>query len=155
MMNQEVRHPHVVRIHIDKQIYESPTPTTGAALYLLAHIPAGLQLFKETDGHDEDSPIANDGLTVELKNGEHFRTGKPVPAGVTIYVNTDPVVWDRPQISYDELVKLAFPHGPFDGNVRYSITWTKPDGSEGAVLKGGKVKVVDGMKFDVRNTDKS
>ena len=66
-----------------------------------------------------------------------------------------PVVWDRPQISYDELVKLAFPHGPFDGNVRYSITWTKPDGSEGAVLKGGRVKVVDGMKFDVRNTDKS
>jgi hypothetical protein len=36
-----------------------------------------------------------------------------------------------------------------------SITWTKPHGSEGAVLKGGKIKVVDGMKFDVRNTDKS
>jgi hypothetical protein len=154
-MNQEVKHPHVVRIHIDKQLYESPTPTTGAALHLLAHIPAGLQLFKEGHGHDEDSPIANDGATVELKNGDHFRTGKPEPVGTTIYVNTEPVVWDRPQISYDELVKLAFPDGPFDGNVRYSITWTKPDGSEGAVLKDGKIKVVDGMKFDVRNTDKS
>ncbi len=69
-------------------------------------------------------------LRVELKNGDHFRTGKPEPAGITIYVNTEPVAWDRPQISYDELVKLAFPDGPFDGNVRYSITWTKPDGSE-------------------------
>ena len=154
-MNQAIQHPRVVRIHIDKQFYESPTPTTGAALYLLASIPAGLLLFKEGHGHDEDSPIANDGTTIQLQNGDHFQTGKPEPAGTTIYVNTDPVVWDRPQISYDELVKLAFPDGPFDGNVRYSITWTKPDGSEGAVLKGGKVKVVDGMKFDVRNTDKS
>jgi hypothetical protein len=152
-MNQAIQHPNVVRIQIDKQSYESPTPTTGAALYLLAHIQAGVQLFKEGTGHDQDSPIANDGTTVDLQNGEHFRTGKP--AGTTIYVNTEPVVWDRLQISYEDLVKLAFPDGPFDGNVRYSITWTKPDGSEGAVLKGGKVKVVEGMKFDVRNTDKS
>lgn len=81
-MNQEVKRAHVVRIHIDKQLYESPHPTTGAALYLLAHIPAGLRLFKEGHGHDEDSPIANnDGATVELKNDEHFRTGRPEPAG--------------------------------------------------------------------------
>jgi hypothetical protein len=152
-MNQETLHQRVVRIHIDKQLYESPTPTSGAVLYLLAHIPAGLQLFKAGYDHEEDLPITNDGTTVELENGEHFRTGKA--AETTIYVNTDAVVWKRPQVSYEELVKLAFPDAPFDAKVRYSITWTKPDGSEGAVLKGGKVKVVDGMKFDVRNTDKS
>ena len=38
---------------------------------------------------------------------------------------------NHPQISYEQLVKLAFPEGPFEGQVRYSITWTKPDGSEG------------------------
>jgi hypothetical protein len=152
-MNQDVKHQHVVQIRIDQQLFESPTPTTGAALYRLAHVASDLLLFKETQGHHEDSQITNDGVTVELQNGEHFRTGKA--AGITIYVNTEPVIWDCPQISYDELVKLAFPAGPFDGPVRYSITWTKPDGSEGAVLKGDKVKVVDGMKFDVRNTDKS
>jgi hypothetical protein len=154
-MNQDVKHPRVVHIHIDKTRYESPAPTTGKALYVLAHIPAGLQLFKEGHGHDEDRPIANDGTVVELKNGDHFRTGKPEQGSVTIYVNTEPFVWERPQISYEDLVKLAFPNGPFEGNVRYSITWTRPAGSEGAVLKGGRVKVVDGMKFDVRNTDKS
>lgn len=152
-MNEETKHQHVVRIRIDKQLYESPTPTMGTALYLLAQVPEGLRLFRE--GEEEDSPIANDGAVIDLKNGERFRTGKPEPSGTTIYVNTDPIVWDRPQITYDELVKLAFPQGPFEGNVRYSITWTTPDGSEGAVLKGGKVKVVEGMKFDVRNTDKS
>lgn len=154
-MNQDVKHPKVVHIHIDKQRYESPTPTTGAALYLLAHISAELQLCKEGHGHDGDVPIANDGTLIDIKNGDHFRSGKREQAGTTIYVNTDPVVWSRPQISYEELVKQAFPDGPFDGNVRYSITWTKPDGSEGAVLKGGSVKVVNEMKFDVRNTDKS
>jgi hypothetical protein len=148
-MNQELSRAHAVRIHIDKHVYESPTPTTGAALYRLAHVPVGLELFKE--GHDH--PIPNDSEVIELKNGEHFRTGKP--AGTSIYVNTTPVVWDHPQISYDQLVKLAFPEGPFEGQVRYSITWTKPDGSEGALLKGGTVKIVDGMQFDVRNTDKS
>jgi hypothetical protein len=154
-MNPDVKHPAVVRIHIDKQFYESPTPTTGAALYVLAHIPAGLQLFKEEYGHDQELPIADDGSSIELKNGDHFRTGKPEHGNITIYVNTEPFVWERPQISYDELVKLAFPNGPVEGNVRYSITWTRPDGSEGAVLKGGRVKVIDEMKFDVRNTDKS
>jgi len=151
-MNQDVNRAHVVRIHIDRHPFESPTPTTGSALYRLAHVAPGLMLFKERHDHD-DLPIANDDVAIDLQKDEHFRTGKA--AGTTIYVNTDPVIWDRHQISYDDLVKLAFPAGPFDGQVRYSITWTKPDGSEGAVLKGGKVKVIDGMKFDVRNTDKS
>lgn len=150
-----IQPPHIVRIHIDKQHYESPTPTTGTALYALAEIPAGVQLFKEGYGHDEDVQIANDGMPLELKNGDHFRMGKPAHAGLMIYVNTNPVTWERAKISYEELVKLAFPEGPFDGNVRYSITWTKPDGSEGAVLISGNVKVVNGMQFDVRNTDKS
>lgn len=154
-MSHAVDSPKAVRIHIDKQLYESPNPTTGEALYALANVPVGTQLFEEGHGHDEDMPVLRDASAVELKNGDHFRTGKPHPESVTIYVNTDPVAWGHPQISYDELVKLAFPAGPFDGNVRYSITWTKPDGSEGALLKGGKIKVVDGMKFDVRNTDKS
>jgi hypothetical protein len=154
-MHQEHTRPQIVRIQIDKQLYESPTPTNGSSLYLLAHLPGEMHLYKEGLGHDEDSLIANDSTAVDLKNGDHFRSVTPGMAETTIYVNTDPVVWSRTQISYDELVKLAFPDGPFEGNVRYSITWTKPDGSEGAVLKGGKIKVIAGMKFDVRNTDKS
>lgn len=153
-MSHDSPHPRVVRIRVDEQLYESVAPTTGAALYALAHIPAGQQLVKEHDGDEDDAPIANDGVTLPLQTGDRFRSRKP-QAGTTIYVNTDPVVWDRKSIHYEELVKLAFPDGPVDGNVRYSITWSKPDGSEGAVLKGGKIKVVDGMKFDVRNTDKS
>src|SRR5208282_6131545 len=38
---------HLVRIHIDREAYESPSLTTGEALYELAHIPAYRELFRE------------------------------------------------------------------------------------------------------------
>jgi hypothetical protein len=39
-MAQELEHQnkHEVRIHIDQHRYESPNPTTAAALYLLGHV---------------------------------------------------------------------------------------------------------------------
>jgi hypothetical protein len=49
-MAQEVANVH---IHIDQRAYVSANPTTGAALYQLAHIPAGAELVK--DGHARDS----------------------------------------------------------------------------------------------------
>ena len=41
---QEEEHTRTVRIHIDEHRYESPNPTTGAALYQLGHIAASLDL---------------------------------------------------------------------------------------------------------------
>ncbi len=52
-------------------------------------------------------------------------------------------------------MRLAFPHGPTGGDIRYSVTWTKPDGEEGSLRPGQSVKVVNKMLFNVRNTDKS
>ena len=72
-----------------------------------------------------------------------------------IAVNGEAEVWHQRKISYDDAVKLAFPHGPFGGDVRYSVSWTKPDGQEGSLRPGHSVDVVEGMMFDVRNTDKS
>jgi hypothetical protein len=72
-----------------------------------------------------------------------------------IVVNGQQETWDHKKISYEQVVKLAFPHGPFGGDVRYSVSWTKPDGQEGSLRPGQSVDVVEGMIFDVRNTDKS
>jgi len=72
-----------------------------------------------------------------------------------IAVNGEAEVWHRRKISYDEVVNLAFPNGPTGGDIRYSVSWTKPDGQENSLRPGHSVEVVEGMMFDVRNTDKS
>lgn len=72
-----------------------------------------------------------------------------------ISVNGTPEEWDHPKINYEQIVKLAFPDGPFGGNIRYSVSWTKPEGQEGSLRIGEHVDVANGMTFDVRNTDKS
>jgi hypothetical protein len=61
-----------VSIIIDKKHKESPTPTTGAALYALGEVASGYELFKEVHGKGDDEAIANDGTAVALKAGDHF-----------------------------------------------------------------------------------
>lgn len=61
-----------VTIHIDKNKYTSPDPTTGAALYTLGKIPANYDLFEEIHGPGDDKLIPNDNTSIDLKNGLHF-----------------------------------------------------------------------------------
>jgi hypothetical protein len=153
-MNGTEMNEKQVRIHIDQRPYHSASPTTGLALYELAHIGQELGLYKEVGGDREDELVPRDGHEIHLLEDEHFHSA-PVHHEVTIYVNTDPFEWTRRKISYDEVIKLAFPNGPFGGDIRYSVMWTKPDGEEGALRSGQSVKVVNKMAFDVANPDKS
>jgi len=63
---------HETRIHIDRKPYESPNPTTGAALYILGKVATGYELFREVRGDKEDEPVSNDNKEVHLKEDEHF-----------------------------------------------------------------------------------
>ncbi len=139
------------RIHINREPYESPNPTTGEALYKLGNIGHHEKLFREAEGDHEDKLIERDGAEVHVHEDEHFYSQK----AVTIFVNGTAETWTHRKISYEQAVKLAFPHGPFGGDVRYSVSWTKPDGQEGSLRPGHSVAVIEGMIFDVRNTDKS
>lgn len=61
-----------VRIHIDRKPYQSPNPTTHAALYALGGVHSGFELFKEVHGDKEDKPIPNNHHPIQLKEDEHF-----------------------------------------------------------------------------------
>jgi Multiubiquitin len=76
---------------------------------------------------------------------------------VTIVVNTIEHQVEKEEISFDELVKLAFGDNPPTGNdVQIKIAYHhKHGGGEGKVQPGGTVKVKDGMIFDVSATYKS
>lgn len=73
MENHE--HHHRVEIFIDKKRYESPNPTTGAALYKLGGVdPNAYDLYREVHGKGDDEPIPDSNKEIHLKNGEHFFT---------------------------------------------------------------------------------
>ncbi len=68
------KHEHdEVSIIIDKQQKQSPNPTSGAALYVLAGIDsAKYDLFRETRGQGDDESVPNNGTEIILKPGDHF-----------------------------------------------------------------------------------
>jgi hypothetical protein len=71
-MSAQHEHTHNMRIHIDQNPYDSPNPTTGAALYLLGKVDAGLELFREVNGDWEDPEVPNGPEVVHLKENERY-----------------------------------------------------------------------------------
>jgi hypothetical protein len=65
-----------VPIKIDTSNLQTPTPTTGAALYTLGSIGADYDLWLENPGPTEDTFIANDAQAIDVKPGSHFYTAK-------------------------------------------------------------------------------
>ena len=151
----EHEHKHEVRIHINREPYHSPNPTTGESLYRLGKIPAGFELFREAHGDHEDKLVPNGTEVVHLKEDEHFHSGKPKT--YTIYVNGQEKTVTTKTVTYEQIVTLAFPNPIIGQNIIYTVGYE--DGPHhnpsGSLMPGGKVKVKDGMIFDVTPTDKS
>jgi hypothetical protein len=146
---------HQVRIHINQHSYESPNPTTGAALYMLGTVAAGLELYREVTGDREDREIENGPDVVHLKEDEHFHSGPPKE--FAIIVNGRKKEITTKTLSFDQLVALAFNPVPVGPNVMFTITYRKGPhkNSEGTLTEGATVKIKDGMIFDVTETTKS
>jgi hypothetical protein len=56
-------------------------------------------------------------------------------------------------ISYEQLVRLAYPEGPFD--VLFTVAYANPHGKDGTLAPGQDTKVKDGMSFNVIKTNRS
>jgi hypothetical protein len=72
-----------VSIVIDTKHLESPPQTTGHALYELGTVPAGYTLYRETEGPEEDPPVANDASPIHVHKHEKFYSslGQITPGG--------------------------------------------------------------------------
>lgn len=75
----------------------------------------------------------------------------------TIIVNAREKVWNEKEISYQQVVELAFGSYSDDPNTVYEVTFSRGEEPrhEGILVKGGSVKVKKGMIFNVTKTDKS
>ena len=76
---------------------------------------------------------------------------------ITIYVNTKPKSVDAEEITYEEVVKLAFPELPYGKNTKTTVTYRRgPRGNlEGTLKPGESIKIREGMIFSVTATDRS
>lgn len=76
---------------------------------------------------------------------------------VTIIVNAREKAWNKKEISYQEVIELAFGSYSDDPNMVYTITFAKGEKShkQGSMVKGDSVKVKNGMIFNVTQTNKS
>jgi len=77
---------------------------------------------------------------------------------VPIIVNGRPRVVEKAEISFEEIVRLAYPNAQLDNpDFEYKVTYTKghSDNQEGTLIKGKSVKVKEGMIFNVSETNKS
>jgi hypothetical protein len=142
-----------VRIHIDREAYESPTPTTGEALYVLAGIPAHRELFREVNGDREDELVPRDATEIHLVQDEHFYSEKEM----TVIVNTEEKLWNERRISYAQVTHLAFPSPPPGVVITYTVEYERGPhkNPEGSMTAGESVRVKNGMIFSVTETGRS
>lgn len=79
--------------------------------------------------------------------GQHFM----------IIVNGREKIVTQHELSYVDVVRLAFENPQFNENIVYTVTYKRgPDERrEGTMVEGDTVKVKPGMIFNVTRTDKS
>ncbi|WP_129020676.1 multiubiquitin domain-containing protein [Edaphocola flava] len=129
----------------------------GIQIRELGNIPAEDAIFLDIKEGWQDDQIFDDEIVDLARPGKERFFSKPRQVEVTIIVNARQYTWKEENISFEQLVILAF--GSYDNNpnkgctVTYSRGWDpKP---EGTLVKGSIVRIKNKMIFDVTETDKS
>jgi hypothetical protein len=129
----------------------------GLELHELGKIPNDHDLFLDIKEGWEDDQIMDDEIVDLARPGRERFFSKPKHTEFTIIVNAREKKWEASDISFEQVVILAF--GAYDPNpnIGYTVTYSrghlpKP---EGTMVKGSVVKVKNKMIFDVTATDKS
>jgi len=74
----------------------------------------------------------------------------------TIIVNTREKVVTEKELSFSDIVALAYETPPTGPNIVFTVTYRRGHGNQqGSLVEGQSVKIKDGMVFDVSCTDKS
>lgn len=76
---------------------------------------------------------------------------------ITIIVNGRPKVVASKELSFAEIIRLAFDAPPAGPNIVFTVTYRRGEGNkpEGTLVEGETVKIKEGMIFNVTSTDKS
>ena len=77
--------------------------------------------------------------------------------GFNIIVNGTPHVVPNDEVSFDQVVDIAYPNGGRGSLITYTVDFYKGAGRppESKLTQGQKAKVKDGTVFNVTRTDRS
>jgi hypothetical protein len=129
----------------------------GIEIRELGNISAEDDIFLDIKEGWEDDQILDDEVVDLARPGKERFFSKPRSTEFTIIVNARQHVWKETNISFEQLVVLAF--GTYDNNPNkgYTITYSRgwDPKPEGTMVKGSSVRVKNKMIFDVTATDKS
>ena len=73
----------------------------------------------------------------------------------SIVVNGRPREVSERELTYLQVVQLAYPGEVPTENIVFTVTYSYHNGKDGTLVDGQSVKVKDRMVFNVRKTDKS
>ncbi len=92
-----------------------------------------------------------------MSNSEQANEGQGQNKEYNIIVNGRPKTVTTKDLTFAQVVALAFDNPPSGPNIVFTITYRKAEGnkSEGTLVEGGTAKVKDGTIFNVTATDKS
>lgn len=145
----------VLHFTIDGNAYSTRDDDQEAAslLRLAGLDPEQFDLAKITA--NGGTQILTDGKMIDLHEGDAFVTVATITS-CTIVVNTVPVVVDDEEVTYQQVVLLAFPVPP-SAETRFTVTFRKAKEPKEGTLKSGKSVIVkkEGTIFNVKATGKS
>src|ERR1700722_13512254 len=113
-----------VRVHIDGRPQELPSPITGVALYDAARVSESEVLYREVTGDEEDELVAKELPNVTLLEDQHFYSAHPHKVEHVIIVNARQKTVAGRKISFEHVVRLAFPNGPPTPQTVYTVAYS-------------------------------
>jgi hypothetical protein len=147
----------ILKFTVNEQIFIAPSQfLTGKQIKEMAKIPADVDLFLVVPGYMDE--LINDEKVVNMARPgiERFVARKHMEQ--EIIVNGRRMKFANDNISYDEVVHLAFPQ-PASQHAERGYTIVYANGPEknpnGILPPGAVVYVKHNMKFDVTPTHKS
>lgn len=129
----------------------------GKQIRKQGNIPESQDVFLSIKGPWDDELINDDEFVDLMRPGiEHFFSQEKV-CEIILIVNGREKLWKEKNISYAQVVKLAFEDYQEIENRVYTVTYKKgPDQNpQGSMVKGDTVIVKNKMIFNVTPTDKS
>lgn len=149
--------PFYLKFSVDNRMFETDKQfLLGEEIKRLAHVPLEFDLYLVISGFQDE--LIENGTKVNMaRPGIERFVARKSKHTITIIVNGQPKLYEEDKVSYEQIVKIAFPN-PAPGTERgYTVGYS--DGPhqnvEGVMSRHSVVFVKHNMKFDVTPTHKS